>query len=76
MSDATLDDRGRLTLPKEMRERYGDHYHIVQLHDGIKLIPVADDPLDALREEFADVEKTASELREEARGAALDEAGR
>jgi len=60
MSDATLDDRGRLTLPKEMRERYGDHYRIVQVHDGIKLIPVADDPLDALRDEFSDVEETAS----------------
>ena len=76
MSDATLDDRGRLTLPKEMRERHGDHYHIVELHDGIKLIPVADDPLDALRDEFADVGKTADELREEARETALDEAGR
>ena len=76
MSDITLDDRGRLTLPKEMRERYGDHYHIVQIHDGIKLIPVAEDPLDALRDEFAGVEKTADELRNEAREAALDEAGR
>lgn len=76
MPDATLDDRGRLTLPKEMRERYGDRYRIVQLRDGIKLIPIADDPLDALREEFADVEKTADELRTEARDAALDEAGR
>ena len=76
MSDVTLDDRGRLTLPKEMRERYGDHYHIVQIHDGIKLIPVAEDPLDALRDEFAGVEKTADELHDEAREAALDEAGR
>lgn len=76
MSDATLDDRGRLTLPKEIREQYGDRYHIVQIHDGIKLIPVAEDPLDALRDEFAGIEKTASELREEAREAALDEAGR
>jgi bifunctional DNA-binding transcriptional regulator/antitoxin component of YhaV-PrlF toxin-antitoxin module len=76
MADATLDDRGRLTLPKELRERYGDHYHIVELHDGIKLIPVADDPLEALREEFADIDKTAAELRAEARDAALDEAGR
>jgi bifunctional DNA-binding transcriptional regulator/antitoxin component of YhaV-PrlF toxin-antitoxin module len=76
MADATLDDRGRLTLPKEIRERYGDHYHVVDLHDGIKLIPVADDPLDALRDEFADVEKTADELRAEARETALDEAGR
>lgn len=76
MADATLDDRGRLTLPKEIRERYGDRYHIVQIHDGIKLIPVADDPLDALRDEFSDVEKTAEELRERARETALDEAGR
>ena len=76
MTDATLDDRGRLTLPKEVRKRWGDHYHIVELHDGIKLIPVSDDPLDALRDEFEDVEKTADELRSEARDAALDEAGR
>ncbi|MEF8819706.1 MAG: AbrB/MazE/SpoVT family DNA-binding domain-containing protein [Haloferacaceae archaeon] len=76
MSEATLDGRGRLTLPKEIRERYGDRYRIVQLHDGLKLIPIDDDPLDALRAEFAEVEKTAAELRADARDAALDEAGR
>ncbi|MFU8866502.1 AbrB/MazE/SpoVT family DNA-binding domain-containing protein [Natronococcus sp.] len=76
MSDVALDDRGRLTLPKEVRERYGDRYHVVQLPDGIKLIPVADDPLEALRDEFADIDKSTDELREEARETALDEAGR
>ena len=76
MPETTLDDRGRMTLPKELRERYGDRYRIVEVHDGIKLIPVADDPLDALRDEFAGVEKTADELREAAREAAFDEAGR
>ena len=76
VSDATLDDRGRLALPKEIRERYGDHYCIVELHDGIKLLPVAEDPLGALGDEFEDVERTAKELREGAREAALDEAGR
>lgn len=76
MSEATLDGRGRLTLPKEIRERYGDHYHIIQLYDGIKLVPVDDDPLDALRSEFADVTKTADQLRQEARDTGLDEAGR
>lgn len=76
MSKASLDSRGRLTLPKEIRERYGERYYIVQLHDGIKLIPIEDDPLAALRAEFADVEKTAEELRQDARTAALDEAGR
>jgi bifunctional DNA-binding transcriptional regulator/antitoxin component of YhaV-PrlF toxin-antitoxin module len=75
MSDVALDDRGRLTLPKEVRERYGDRYHVVQLPDGVKLVPIADDPLEALRDEFGDVEKSADELREEAREAALDEAG-
>ncbi len=75
MSDASLDDRGRLTLPKEVRERYGERYHIVQLHDAIKLVPIADDPLAALRDEFTDVDKSAAELREDAREAALDEAG-
>jgi bifunctional DNA-binding transcriptional regulator/antitoxin component of YhaV-PrlF toxin-antitoxin module len=76
MPDATLDDRGRLTLPKDTRERYGDRYRIVELHDGIKLVPIAEDPLDALREEFADVDGSADELRERAREEALDGAGR
>ena len=76
MSEASLDDRGRLTLPKEVRERYGDQYHIVQLPDGINLVPIADDPLEALRDEFADVDKPVDELREDAREAALNEAGR
>ncbi|WP_254863487.1 AbrB/MazE/SpoVT family DNA-binding domain-containing protein [Halovivax gelatinilyticus] len=76
MSDVSLDDRGRLTLPKEVRERYGEQYHVVQLPDGVKLVPIADDPLCALRDEFADVESSVEELREEARDAALDEAGR
>lgn len=76
MSEATLDDRGRLTLPKEVRERYGERYRIVELHDGVKLIPIAADPLDALRTEFEDVDKSAAELRREAREAALNRAGR
>ena len=62
--------------PKKLENEYGEHYHIDQLHDGIKLVPIEDDPLDALRSEFADVEKTTAELRQEARDAALDEAGR
>jgi len=76
MTETSLDDRGRLTLPKEIRERYGEQYHIVQLHDGIKLVPIADDQLEALRDEFADVDTSADEVREDGREAALDGAGR
>jgi len=75
MPEARLDDRGRLTIPKEFRERFGDRYRIVTRNDGIRLIPVDEDPLGALREEFADVDKSAGELREEGRREAVDEAG-
>lgn len=74
--EVTLDDRGRLTLPKEVRERYGDRYHIAERHDGLRLIPVEADPLDALREEFATVDSSATELRANARETGLDEAGK
>jgi hypothetical protein len=76
MYDATLDDWGRRTLLRELRERYGDHYHVVGLHNSIKLIPVAEDPLNAIQDEFVAVEKTAEKLRDEAKKTALDEAGR
>lgn len=75
MSEVTPDGRGRLTLTKEIRERYGERYHIVELHDGIKLIPLDDEPLEDLRAAFAEVDKTATELRQEGRAAVLDEAG-
>jgi len=76
VSRTTLDDRGRLTLPKSIRERFGDRYRIVELHDGVKLIPIAEDPLAALRDEFADSDRSTAELREAGREEMLDEAGR
>ena len=75
MSEVTLDDRGRLTLPKNLREQYGDRYRIVEIHDGMKLIPVADDPLQALRDAFEEVDKAADTLQTAARGEARHRAG-
>jgi len=76
MSESTVDDRGRLYLPKDVREKYGDRYRIVRLKSGIKLVPVADDPLEALREEFSDIDKSVDELMDGIRDDELDEAGR
>lgn len=76
MDELTLDDRGRLTLPKSVRERYGERYRLVELPDSIKLIPISEDPLESLREQFADVEGSALEIRERARETALEDAGR
>ncbi|WP_418286761.1 AbrB/MazE/SpoVT family DNA-binding domain-containing protein [Halorubrum sp. DTA46] len=73
MPGVILDDQGRLTLPADLRDQYGDRYYIVDLDDSIKLIPVVEDPLDALRDEFTGITRSASNLREETRNAMPDE---
>jgi bifunctional DNA-binding transcriptional regulator/antitoxin component of YhaV-PrlF toxin-antitoxin module len=69
------DDRGRLYLPKELRERHGERFRVVDLPSRIVLVPVDDDPLEAVREAVGDVfeGKTATELKREARDAAREE---
>lgn len=56
MSSET-DQQGRLYIPEEIRQKYGEKYHLVQYEDRIELIPVADVSLAAVR-------KAADELRE------------
>jgi len=45
------DSNGRLYLPAELRQQYGEKFHVVTYEDRIELIPIADDPLQAVREE-------------------------
>lgn len=66
---------GRIYLPKELREKFGDRFELIDRGDRLVLLPVADDPLEALREEFAGVEKSADELAAGALREGLDEAG-
>jgi hypothetical protein len=70
------DDRGRLYLEKALRERYGEQFHIVTYRDRIELVPVDEDPLEGLREAVGDAfeGKSVSELKEEARAEALEQA--
>jgi bifunctional DNA-binding transcriptional regulator/antitoxin component of YhaV-PrlF toxin-antitoxin module len=75
MTAVTLDNRGRLPLPKQLQERFGDRFRVVEHQSGIRLIPVAEDPLSALREEFEDVDKSVEELRGSRREEDLNEAG-
>ena len=53
MSKST-DERGRIYLPKDVRERFGDQYRIVELPSHVALFPVDEDPLDGLREAVGD----------------------
>ena len=70
MSKST-DERGRIYLPKDVRDRFGDQYRIVELPSHIALFPVDEDPLEGLREAVGDAfEGTdADELKAEAREA-------
>lgn len=63
------DDHGRLYLSSELREKYGEKFHVVEYEDRIELVPVAEDPLQAVREAVGDAFDGVSveELREEAR---------
>lgn len=66
---------GRIYLPKELREKYGERFRLVERGDELVLLPIAEDPLAALRDEFADVEGSARELRDDARADAIENAG-
>lgn len=72
------DDRGRLYLAKEVRDRYGDRFHVVEYGDHIELVPIDDDPLEGLREAVGDAldDKSIDELRAEAQELARREAER
>ena len=72
------DRQGRLYIPKEVREKYGEKYHIVQYEDRIELIPVADDPLAAVREAAGDlrdasIEEIETDIEAEAKADARNE---
>ena len=80
MSSKT-DKQGRLYIPKEVREKYGERYHIVTYEDRIELIPVADDPLAAVRAAAgelrdASVEEIREDIEDEAKAEARSEGGR
>ena len=62
---AETDAQGRLYIPKEVREKYGQKYHIVMYEDRIELIPVADEPLTAVREAAGELhDASVEEIRE------------
>jgi bifunctional DNA-binding transcriptional regulator/antitoxin component of YhaV-PrlF toxin-antitoxin module len=53
MSKST-DERGRIYLPKDIRERFGEQYRIVERPTHVALFPVDEDPLAGLRDAVGD----------------------
>lgn len=70
------DSHGRLYLSSELRQKYGERFHVVEYEDRIELIPIDEDPLQAVRDEIGDAleGKSREELREEALQRAKQEA--
>jgi len=67
--ERSTDKRGRITIPTELRERFGDRYRVVELEDGIKLVPIPQNPIETLRESGSEElrETSADALRAVAR---------
>lgn len=68
MSKST-DDRGRIYLPKDVRERFGDEYRIVEFPSHVALFPVDEDPRKGIRAAVGDAFEgdDADQLKAEAR---------
>lgn len=63
-----VDSHGRLNLSADLRQKYGETFHVVEYKDRLELIPLDDDPLQAVRDEIGDALEGTSrtELREKA----------
>lgn len=70
------DSNGRLYLSSELREKYGEKFHVVEYDDRLELIPIDDDPLQAVRDAAGDAfeGKSIDQLRGDAREQAKDDA--
>jgi bifunctional DNA-binding transcriptional regulator/antitoxin component of YhaV-PrlF toxin-antitoxin module len=67
---------GRVYLPKDTRENLGEKYKLIEMKDRVILIPISSKPLERLKEITSDTDKSASELKDEARNHMIEEAGR
>ena len=67
MSILELDDKGRLTLPKKIRESLGIEEKILVINAGdhLKIIPLPSNPFQTLHGAF-NVKKPFGELRKQA----------
>jgi len=73
---AEVDDRGRIVIPHEIREKHGDRYRIIELTDRVELIPLKEDPIEGLRDAVGDAfdDSSIAEITQQARDAARRDA--
>lgn len=67
---------GRVYLPKDLRDRLGERFELIDRGDELLLVPIPDDPLQAAREEWDGVEESVEQLVRGADKQAERDAGR
>jgi len=71
---AKVDERGRIYIPKSLRKKIGREVFVVEVKDGILLIPKPKDPVKVLEKIGKQLpEKSIEELRKEIENAAMEE---
>lgn len=50
----SADEHGRISLPMEIREEFGDEYRVVKLPNRVTLLPVDENSLEGLRDAVGD----------------------
>ena len=75
MSIVKVDRRGRITLPKKLRESLGigEKVLIVNMGDHLRIIPLPSDPFEALKGTLS-INKSFKEMRKQAELVAEKEA--
>jgi len=70
------DKKGRLYLSKDTRETYGERFLKVELDNGIKLIPIPEDPVEDLRDVAEKLRgRSIEEIKKGIKKEALDSLG-
>ena len=73
---ARIDSRGRLYIPKKMREKLGNEVYLIEMDNGIIIIPKPKDPVEELEEIGKSLpDKPIEELKKEILKQAMEELG-
>jgi len=71
---AKIDSKGRLYIPKKIREKLGNEVYLIEMDDGLIIIPKPKDPLKELEEIGKSLpDKPIEELRKEILKQAMEE---
>ena len=73
MTVASVDEQGRVYIPKDIREEYGKNFRIIDTRDGLIFMPLPEDPLETFQEGEKLGDKSIEDLKDEVRKGAQEQ---